>query len=84
MTDHELLLKRCQENINTTRKHTLKRKVMDLVVDIDKLTRNGSYQPPNATVSVSAPSFFRSPVNLQALIPFISPPAPFFQLNNNS
>ena len=50
---------------------------MDLQANIDKLPRNGSYQPLNATVCASAPSFVMSPVNLQALSLFIPPPAPF-------
>ena len=57
MEDQEILLKKCQELdlkvSSKTHKHGLKRKLVDLGVNVDELTRNGSNQLPPATVCVS-------------------------------
>ena len=46
MTNHEILLKNCQEIglkvYGKTCKHTFKRKLMDLKRVVDELARNGS------------------------------------------
>ena len=60
MADHEILLKKCQQLgvkfSGKTRKHTPKRRLMDLGVGIGELTRNGPNESSPAIVSASVSS----------------------------
>ena len=51
---HKKLLRKCQEQglkvSSQARKYTLKRKLMDIKVDLDDLTKNESNQTPRGTL----------------------------------
>ena len=68
MTD-EVLLKKCQELdlklSGKVCKHTFKRKLMSLGVNVVQVTRNGLNQSPPETVSVSALGLSMSPDDIK-------------------
>ena len=68
MTD-EVLLKKCQELdlklSGKACKHTFKRKLMSLGVNVMQVTRNGLNQSPPETVSVSALGLSMSPDDIK-------------------